>query len=255
MFARARYRVILALFLLGSAAVSAQSAPVGLYNEANELYRQGEFDAARDRYQAVAQSGRRDSRLFYNLGNACFKAERLGEAILWYERALRLDPRDADIRANLLFANRVKRDRDPDLPGNPVWRFFVSAFFYPTLNELSVVFSVSLLLACTVAAWRLWARERAGVSRLALLLTCASLTLFSGAFLGVRVYRQGDVIEAVVTAAEGVARSAPERAQTVVFTLHEGTKVRIERREHDWLLIRLANGLGGGLPATVVAQI
>ena len=62
-------------------------------------------------------------------------------------------------------------------------------------------------------------------------------------------------VEAVVTEAEGVARSAPDGAQTVVFALHEGTKVRIERREQDWLLIRLANGLGGWLPAAVVTEI
>ena len=50
-------------------------------------------------------------------------------------------------------------------------------------------------------------------------------------------------------------RSAPDQAQTVVFALHEGTKVRIERREQDWLLIRLANGLGGWLPAAAVTEI
>ena len=247
--------VILALLLPWAAEGYAQSVALGLYNEGNELYRGGEFGAAREKYLAVAGTGVRDPRLFYNLGNACFKEERLGEAILWYERALRLDPRDPDIRANLRFANRVKRDRDPEPSDNPVWRFIVSACFAPTLNELSVVFSMALLLAFALAAWRLWRPERARATWLALLLSSASLTLLSGAFLGLRVQRQGAVVEAVVTEAEGVARSAPDGAQTVVFALHEGTKVRIERREQDWLLSRLANGLGGWLPAAVVTEI
>ena len=42
--------------------------------------------------------------LFYNLGNACFKSDRLGEAILWYERARLLSPRDEGIGANLHFS-------------------------------------------------------------------------------------------------------------------------------------------------------
>jgi hypothetical protein len=43
--------------------------------------------------------------------------------------------------------------------------------------------------------------------------------------------------------------------QTPVFVVHEGTKVVVERREAGWLLVRLANGLGGWLPAEVVAVI
>ena len=87
----------------------AQTVAVGLYAEGNALYRAGEFAAARQRYLAAVKTGVRDVRLFYNLGNACFKSERLGEAVLWYERSLRLEPRDEDVLANLRFARRVKR--------------------------------------------------------------------------------------------------------------------------------------------------
>jgi len=37
--------------------------------------------------------------------------------------------------------------------------------------------------------------------------------------------------------------------------VHEGTKVRIARRQGDWMLVRLSNGLGGWLPASVVEAI
>ncbi len=57
--------------------------------------------------------------------DACFKSDRLGEAILWYERARLLSPRDEDIGANLHFASRVSKDRESDAGENPVWRFLV----------------------------------------------------------------------------------------------------------------------------------
>jgi hypothetical protein len=40
-----------------------------------------------------------------------------------------------------------------------------------------------------------------------------------------------------------------------VFAVHEGTKLRVVRREGGWLLVRLANGLGGWLAAGVVEVI
>ena len=82
----------LALVLLfGASALNAQSVATGLYNEANALYRSGDFAGAHRLYREVAATGGRDARLFYNLGNASFKLGRLGEASLWYERAQRLE--------------------------------------------------------------------------------------------------------------------------------------------------------------------
>ncbi len=247
--------LVASLLGLGSGMAVAQSAALGLYNEANALYRQGEFQAARDRYHQVVQTGTQNAQLYYNLGNASFKANQLGEAILWYERALRLEPRDADIQANLRFANRIKRDKDPELEENPVVRFFVDVYLLPTLNELSLAFSLTAFLLLALASWRLWSREGTRVVWLVLILGCCTMTVATGLFLGARIYRHGHLSEAIVTVGEGIARSAPDQGQTVVFLVHEGTKVKVDRQERNWLLIRLPNGLGGWLPASAVTVI
>ena len=74
----------LCILLLWCASVSAQAAAVGLYNEANDHYRNGDFAAAQRAYIQVVDSGVEDARLFYNLGNSHFKLQELGAAILWY---------------------------------------------------------------------------------------------------------------------------------------------------------------------------
>ena len=51
------------------------------------------------------------------------------------------------------------------------------------------------------------------------------------------------------------ARSGPDAGRTVLFELHEGTKVLIERSEGAWILGRLPNGLGGWLPAADLGVI
>lgn len=245
---------VLALILAGQGVPEARSAFSGRYNEANDLYRGGEFHEAREMYLEVAASGIRNPGLFYNLGNACFKSGRLGEAILWYERAQRIDPRDADIRANLRFANQVKKDRDPAPAGNAVWGFLLALFLFPSMNELWLVFFLLSLLVFLLAVWRLRLRATRALW-LALFLTCSGLTVLAGGWGGLRIHRQETLVEAIVVVGQATARSGPEARQTAVLVVHEGTKVRVERMEGEWRLVRLANGLGGWLPAASIVTI
>ena len=103
------------------------------------------------------KTGVRDPQAHYNLGNACFKAGRLGEAVLWYERALRLAPRDADIRANLHYVEQLRLDKVSEAVGPARW--LEELYFFPTLDELSLCFSLCFLAACWLGGWRLWRRN------------------------------------------------------------------------------------------------
>ena len=242
----------LALTVSASAAAAAGSAAEGLFAEGNGLYRKGEFAAARQRYLAAAETGVRDARLFYNLGNACFKDGRLGEAVVWYERALRLDPRDEDARANLQFARRVKRDQEPEDAGG-LGSALYALYLWPTLNELVLAVTLCLVAGFAAASWRIV--RGGGAACVALLVLCAGGAAAAGGWTATRVHRHVLLQEAVLTVDEGTARSGPGARETPVFVVHEGTKVTVERREGDWLLVRLGNGLGGWLPVSAVTAI
>ena len=77
----------------------------------NQLYENGRFQEASQTYQQLVDLGVEHENLFYNLGNAYYKSGDLGRAVLNYERARRMAPRDADIRANLDFARSLALDR------------------------------------------------------------------------------------------------------------------------------------------------
>ncbi len=49
--------------------------------------------------------------VYYNLGNACFKQKKLGEAIYYWEKAQQKLPADRDLRENLELANLMIVDR------------------------------------------------------------------------------------------------------------------------------------------------
>ncbi len=243
------------LLLITVGVARPQSAGVGLYNEANALYRANRFDEALEKYLQAAATGSRDWRLFYNLGNAHFKVGKIGEAIVWYERALKHNPRDEDIVANLRFLNRVKKDQEPESHGNPVWEFFADAFSFPTLNELSVTLCTALLLLVVLGIWRVWRPDSGGTHRSLGIGTLAGVTLACGLWLGSRAVYEEDLLEAVIVASQATARSGPDARQTKVLVIHEGTKVRIDRVEGDWALVRLANGLGGWMQQELFMEI
>ena len=248
-------RALAVIAMLCARVLSAQSAATGQYNEANALYRASDFDAARQSYLEVAATGVRDARLYYNLGNACFKSERLGEAILWYERARRLAPHDEDIEANLRFANLVKKDREPAGDRNALLRFVGAVYIWPSHDQLSVLFALSFLALFALGVRRLRARARRGAVWLTGVLLTAGLSAGAAVWLGARIYYQASISEAIVTAEKVLARSGPDAGQTEVFIAHEGTKVRLVRQEGRWLLVRLANGLGGWIQAEAIERI
>ena len=76
------------------------AAPVEVFTQGNRHYDAGEYEAAIESYSTLVQRGVVDAHLYYNLGNAYYKAGMLGPAMLFYERAARLAPRDEDIAEN-----------------------------------------------------------------------------------------------------------------------------------------------------------
>ena len=82
---------------------------------AAQAYRDQDYKRSIELYETLIQAElddhRESAQLYYNLGNAYFRDNQLGKAILNYERAHLLDPGDGDIRHNLRFANNRTEDR------------------------------------------------------------------------------------------------------------------------------------------------
>ena len=94
------------------------------FTEANQQYADGNFAEAANMYeQLIAQTP--SSEVYYNLGNAYFKQNELAQAILAYERCLRLDPRNKDAKYNLAFARSRIIDNIEDNQA-----YFVSSWLF-----------------------------------------------------------------------------------------------------------------------------
>ncbi len=225
-------------------------AQEALFDQGNRLYQEGDFGGAAASYEAVLEGGFESAEVYYNLGNAHFRLGELGLAVLNYERAARLNPRGEDIQANLALVGRMLQDRIEPLP-----RFWVLsvADWWMTLIPRGWLGPIVALgyLALGVAAVLLvlgWPSGwRAGLRRA--VHACLAATVLLGGTLLVRETGLGRAEEAVVMSTEARVLSAPsEEGGLTVFTVHEGTRVRIDRRAEGWVEVVLADGRVGWLP-------
>jgi tetratricopeptide (TPR) repeat protein len=234
----------------------AQSATIGLYQQGNEAYQNGDYQKAIQLYQQILESGVTNGAALYNLGNAYFKDNQLGRAILFYERAKRLLPRDRDVAANLALANQLTLDKITTDRG-ALW---IRGLTWPsrTLNisELTwITFGLYLMTAALVAAV-IWTRKIGFRKKIlvASLIAGVLLVVVGASLLG-NIYQQRKVPKAIVLTPVQEARSGPGQEYTKIFTVHEGTKVRIRQEREGWYLISLPNGLGGWIPGNAVEII
>ena len=95
--------IILTLLLVFASSLKASVE--NSFVEANNMYKNGNYQEAIDMYQSILDGGYESAALYYNLGNAYFRTDNLGAAILNYERALQIDPSDKEIQQNLDYSD------------------------------------------------------------------------------------------------------------------------------------------------------
>src|SRR5207253_6786447 len=88
-------------------AMAPAETPNTIFFHANALYGEERWAEAAAEYERVLAAGWESGSLYFNLGNAWFRAGDIGRAVLDYERARRLLPRDPDLHANLSYAREL----------------------------------------------------------------------------------------------------------------------------------------------------
>lgn len=235
-------RLFIFIFLLFNAGLFAQS-PQELIREANDAYTRSEYSHAIELYEQVLERGLQGPELYYNLGNAYFKNNRLGKAILNYERAARLNPTDENILHNLQIANSRTVDRIEQRPllfYEQWWRSTYSLF---TSTGWAVAGIILFSLFLAGVALYLFSRTR-GVKRTAFYLSflLMGLTAFSLVFAQKQYSRLLSEKEAIIMSPRVAAKSSPSQQSPDLFLMHEGTRVFIRNSLGEWLEISLPNG-------------
>ena len=223
-----------------------------LFAEGAQAYDREQYDRAIDAWTRLVARGLDGPDVLYNLGTAHLRKGDLGAAVLYLERAQRLQPDGEDIGAHLEIARARQLDRVVGAEGGTLMQ--------RVANAVSPDAASWLFLGAWIGAFALLiALRRVGPGRSAAL-GLAAAALFAvavpaGLLVAAQAYVARTIREAVVMKQTLEARELPAAQAKVSFEVHAGLKVRVLEAEGPFVRIRLPNGLVGWAERGGIAEI
>jgi tetratricopeptide (TPR) repeat protein len=237
--------ILLFFFSLGSFAQNETA-----FQEANALYNDGKYMDAIDSYESIIKAGQHSAELYFNLGNANYKLNRIAPSVYYYEKALQLSPNDKEIKNNLAFAQNMTIDAIEEVPEVGVSKFFnkvINVFGFDAWAKLTIAL-MFLFVGLFIMYYFAFTTKR---KRLAFTGSIASLFLMllslTFAFQKYSIVQKDQ--PAIVFSQEAEVKSEPNLRSAEAFKLHEGTKVQILDTVNNWKKIKLVDGKTGWIPS------
>lgn len=219
-----------------------------LFAQGNSEYQKGSYALAEKYYTQILNSGVDSGSVYYNLGNACFKEKKLGEAIYYWEKAQQKLPADRDLRENLALADLMIVDRI-ETRADPLPVRVLSALpgLFTIRQETRVVFVLFVIANLLFSLSLLSKNSRNSLRALIASMVIAFLFVVFGCSLGWKLYERDYRKNGIVIEQKADVRSGPGPENITVFTVHEGIKVRVHELTNGWYQISLPNGWNGWL--------
>ena len=222
-----------------------------LWNSANQAYVEGRWADAVADYEMISGMGLESAALYCNTGDAYFKDGNIPMAILYYERALKLDPSYSDAKFNLDLLSSTIQDRIDVVPGFILQVWAKDICYIMDSDAWAICFLV--LLALTLAMALLFILGATAAGRRTGFFTGIVTLLLALASLSFALWQKNEYMNAdhaiVMRPVTSVKSSPSAEASKDLFILHEGTKVKILDKVGSWSNIELADGRQGWLPS------
>jgi len=225
--------------------------------QANQLYEEGKYQQAATLYQKIEVAGETSTKLQYNMGNAYFKANDIAQAMLHYERALQLSPKDPDIQHNIDFAHKSILFKAETYP---------LIFYKRWLKNLANTFSSTIwLLLATLLAWLafylayrfLYSPNRDQRKRFFFLGGFATfISLLCIVFAFTKYSWENQRNYAIIFAKDPLQiKTGPSEDSQTQFKLSAGNKVKIADELDDWTKILLEDDKAGWIESKYLVRI
>lgn len=251
--------LLVALLLLpfGNLTMAQDAYVDSLWNSANQAYVEGRWGDAVTDYELISGMGLESAALYCNTGDAYFKEGNVPMAILFYERALKLDPSYSDARYNLELMNSMIQDRIDPVPDFILKVWAKDICYIMDSDAWAACFLV--LLALTLGLVLLFLLAPTAAGRRTGFFTGIVTLLLAMASLSFSIWQKNDYMsadEAIVMRPVTSVKSSPSaEASKDLFILHEGTKVTILDSVGSWNNIELADGRQGWIPSADIETI
>jgi tetratricopeptide (TPR) repeat protein len=251
--------VFLGIALLLTAIVSRAQAPQSnqqqRFEQANLLFNQSKYTEAARTYQQLLDEGHTQKELFFNAGNAWYKAGKTGQAIYSYEKALQLSPNDPAVKHNLAIANQKVNGFVEELPMVFFQQWWLQLQHLHKPNGWAIgtvvlfwVLIAGIMLNNFLPGWRnkflRWGTYV--ISALCVLY----LLMAVDTYLSSNNHEAGIVMNSNIK-----AKTSPDENSRDAFEVGEGMKVHITDATADFCKIELADGKNGWISCAYIKRL
>jgi len=248
--------ILLSGIIFCSSLATQAQAVVDAFAKGNQHYIKGKYEEAIVEYLKITKSGSASAGLYYNLGNSYFKINQNAQAILYYEKALKLNPAHDDAAFNLHLARTKSIDKIQPLPEiffKRWWKNWVALGAFDTWAQLSIVAlflfiaSIAIFIRTTTASLKI-----ISFTLTLLFLVSFGICFFSGWY---GHYKFKNETFAIVTSPSTYVKSSPDLQGKDLFILHEGAKGKVTEQIGDWFRLQIADGNEGWVKKESVEAI
>ena len=242
-------RNILFLLLAIVSMIAQAVTPSEMKTQADSAYARADYETAVKLYGELAEQNL-TADVCYNLGCAYYRIDDIAHSVLWFERALKLNPSDKDVLFNLELARTKTIDKII-----PQHEFILFTYFRLMTNWFSLrtwtIVSILCFVLMLASLLFFWASGSVTVRKLTFSLAIVLLlvTILSNVCaMQQRNFKQTHTSGIITTPAVTV-KSTPADNGNDLFVLHEGAKVEIQDSSlKEWCEVSIADGKVGWIP-------
>ena len=252
-----QFKKTLVFVLLFSAIFQCSAQDIESLNaKGSQLYSDGNYEEAVQTWEELTKSGYEAATIYYNLGNAYFKSNKIAPAILNYERAKILAPHSKDINYNLELARTYVVDKIDELTEVFYLKWYKNIVQRFSSNTWAIITIITFVIFLVLFSIYLYAKSYLS-KKIAFWLSVLFLLVWLCAFA---FSRSGNKLvtehnKAIVFSPSVTVLSSPDESGTELFLIHEGTKVTVVDELNEWTEILLSSGTKGWLLSSSIEKI
>jgi len=248
--------IIICLILLLAVSLFSEDENDKVFQNAVTAYENFQYQQALEGFLTLKEAGINKADLYYNIANCYFRLNNIGNAVLYYKRALRQNPLHKMSQQNMKFAVSVRQDKTEQSDEYFISETFENIFNSIPLNLLSVILLILfgiIFFIINLIILRYRGREKT-VPVFFLFITLAFFCVVSVlSYLKWQGYYYDK--EAVLMTQTAIGYSGPGEDYTRLFTIHEGMDFSIEKTDGDWSFIKLPNSFGGWIKSDLYQRV